>query len=170
MNTVDVIETTARQVCSDIKLKSTSYERTKRILAQVFGVYPNEVLHKLPSKDDTAQQIRYKRRKTSEHPPGPSNIGFVIPPSSTKLQHGGSFLLYDSGDRNRILTFSVKSNLEVLATCGSGYIDGTFKIIPELFYQLMTVHGKTTTRYFRPLVFIMLPLKTSAIDDKTFET
>ena len=68
-----------------------------------------------------------------------------------------------------ILTFSVNSILAVLATCGSWYIDGTFKIIPELFYQLMTVHGKTTTGYFRPLVFIMLPSKTSAIDDKTFE-
>ena len=33
----------------------------------------------------------------------------------------------------------------------------------------MTVHGKTTTGYFCPLVFIMLPSKTSAIDDKTFE-
>ena len=109
------------------------------------------------------------RRKTSEHPPEPSNIGFVIPPSSTTLQHGGSFLLYDSADRNRISTFSVKSNLEVLATCGSWYIDGTFKIIPELFCQLMTVYGKTTTGYFRPLVFIMLPSKTSAIDDKTFD-
>ena len=43
---IDVIETAARQVCSDIKSKSTSSESTKRILAQVFGVYRNEVLHK----------------------------------------------------------------------------------------------------------------------------
>ena len=129
---IDVIETAVRQVWSDIKSKSTSSESTKRIIAEVFGVYPNEVLHKLPSTDATAQQIRYKRRKTSEHPPEPSNIGLVIPPSSTTLQHGGSFLLYYSAARNRILTFSVKSNLEVLATCGSWYIDGTFKIIPEL--------------------------------------
>ena len=166
---IDVIETTARQVCSGIKSKSTSSESPKRILAQVFGVYPNEVLHKLPSTDATAQQIRYKRRKTSEHPPGASNIGFVIPPSSTRLQHGGSFLHYDSADRNRIMTFSVKFNLEVLATCGSWYINGTFKIIPKLFYQLMTVHEKTATGYFRPLMFIMLPSKTYVIDDKTFE-
>ena len=33
----------------------------------------------------------------------------------------------------------------------------------------MTVHRKTTTGYFRPLVFIMLPSKTSAIDDRTLE-
>ena len=76
---IDVIETAARQVCSGIKSKSTSSESTKRNLAQVFGVYPNEVLHKLQSKDATAQQIRYKRRKTYEHPTGLSNIGFVIP-------------------------------------------------------------------------------------------
>ena len=154
---------------SYIKSKSTSSESMKCLIAQVFGVYTKEVLDKLPSTDATAPQIRYKRRKTSEHPPEPSNIAFVIPPSSTTLKHGGSFFLYDSADRNRIFTFSVKSNLEVLATCGSWYIDGTFKIIPELFYQLMTVHGKTTRGYFRPLVFIMLKSMTSSIDDKTFE-
>ena len=146
---IDVIETAVRQVCSDIKSKSTFSESTKRIIAQVFGVYPNQVLHKLPCTDATAQQIRYKQRTTSQHPPEPSNIGFVIPPSSTTLQHGGSFLLYDSADRNRILTFSVKCNLEVLATCGSWYIDGTFKIIPELFYQLMKVYTwKNNKRIF----------------------
>ena len=53
---IDVIETTVRQVWSDIKSKSTYSENTKRIIAQVFGVYPNEVLHKLPSTDATAQQ------------------------------------------------------------------------------------------------------------------
>ena len=117
---IEVIETADRRVCSDIKSKSTSSESMKRIIAQVFGAYTNEVLHKLPSTDATAQQIRYKRRKTSEHLPESSNIGFVIPPSSTTLQHGGSFFdfLYDSADRNRILTFSVKSNLEILVTCG----------------------------------------------------
>ena len=83
---IDVIETAVRQVWSDIKSKSTSSESTKRIIAQVFGVYLNEVLHMLTSTDATAQQIRYKRRKTSEHPPEPSNIGFVIPLSHPKLR------------------------------------------------------------------------------------
>ena len=77
---IDVIETAVRQVCSDIKSKSTSSESTKRIIPHVFRVYPNEVLHKLLSTDATVQQIRYKRQKTSENPPEPSNIGFVISP------------------------------------------------------------------------------------------
>ena len=48
---IDVIETAVRQVWSDIKSKSTSSESTKRIIAQVFGVDLNEVLHMLrPSK------------------------------------------------------------------------------------------------------------------------
>ena len=95
----DVIETAVRQVCSDINSKSTSSESTKRIIAallqhaevmqhnqhnqdnhhqdnhqllqhaEVVGDYPDEVLHKLPSTDAMGQRIRYKRRKTSEHPP-----------------------------------------------------------------------------------------------------
>ena len=38
---IDVIETAARQVCSDISSKSSSSESMKRIIAQVFEVYPN---------------------------------------------------------------------------------------------------------------------------------
>ena len=41
---IDVIKTAVRQVFFDIKSKSTSSESTKRIIAQVFGVYPNEIL------------------------------------------------------------------------------------------------------------------------------
>ena len=52
---IDVINTAVRQVCFDIKSKSTSSKSTKRIIAQVFGVYPNEVLQKLPPTDATAQ-------------------------------------------------------------------------------------------------------------------
>ena len=52
---IDVIKTAVRQVCFDVKLKPTSSESRKRIIAQVFGVYPNEVLQKLPPADATAQ-------------------------------------------------------------------------------------------------------------------
>ena len=83
---IDVIETAVRQVWSDIKSKSTSSESTKRIIAQIFGVYLNEVLHMLPSTDAAGQQSRYKRRKTSEHPPEPSNIGFVLPLSHPQIR------------------------------------------------------------------------------------
>ena len=93
---IDVIKTAVTQVWSDIKSKSTSSESTKRIIAQVFGVYPNEVLHKLPSTDATAQQIRYKRRTTSEHPPEPLNIGFVIPPSHLKKAYRGAYAAANS--------------------------------------------------------------------------
>ena len=81
---IDVIKTAVRQVCSDIKSKSTSSESTKRVITEVVGDYPNEVLHKLPSTDAMVKQIRYKRQKPPEHPTGPS---------STTLQHGGNFLL-----------------------------------------------------------------------------
>ena len=62
---IDVIKTAVRQVCSDIKSKSTSSESTKRVITEVIGDYPNEVLllHKLSSTDAMVQQIHYKGRK-----------------------------------------------------------------------------------------------------------
>ena len=91
----DVIETAVRQVRSDINLRSTFSRSTKRIITEVVNVYPNEVLHRLQSTNYMAQQIRYKRRKTSEHQLESSNNGFVILPSSTTLQCGGNFLPYE---------------------------------------------------------------------------
>ena len=55
---IDVIETVVRQVCSNIKSKFTSSENTKRVITEVVGDYPNEVLHKLPSTDAIVLQIR----------------------------------------------------------------------------------------------------------------
>ena len=55
---IDVIKTAVRQVCSDIKSKYTSSESTKRVITEVVGDYPNEVLHKLPSTDGPANSLQ----------------------------------------------------------------------------------------------------------------
>ena len=114
-----------------------------------------------------AQQIRYKRRNSSEHPPEPSNIGFVILNYAATRRQLYSLRFYR---QKQDIDFSVKFIIEVLATYDFWFIDGILKTIPELFYQLMTIHEKTTAGYFIPLVFIMSPSKTSAIYEKTFET
>ena len=78
----------------------------------------------------------------------------------TFLQDGENFLKYDSGPGNdRILIFSTTKNLEVLAEASSWFIDATFKVVPDIFYQMLTVHGKLPTGWTIPLVFALMPNK-----------
>ena len=77
----------------------------------------------------------------------------------TFSQDGENFLKYDSGPgNNRILIVSTQ-NLEVLAEASSWFIDATFKVVPDFFYQMLTVHGKLPTGWTIPLVFALMPNK-----------
>ena len=74
-------------------------------------------------------------------PPIPHNRGFVIPDEYAAL------ILSDTGpdDPQRIIMFGdrlVASQLESTLWLG----DGTFKSVPELFFQLYTIHTKAKSK------------------------
>ena len=60
-----------------------------------------------------------------------------------KLASGENFLLFDSdiGDDNRILIFGTDRTVSLLAQSPNWFMDGTFSVVPELFFQLYTVHA-----------------------------
>ncbi|CAN7944621.1 unnamed protein product, partial [Ixodes hexagonus] len=72
-----------------------------------------------------------------------------------------AFLLHDSGegDVNRIILFATKRNLECLGSAGAWFCDGTFKVVPSLFYQLYTLHA-LKNGIIVPMVYGLLPNKT----------
>jgi len=71
------------------------------------------------------------------------------------------FILYDSGvdDNNRLLLFSTKNNLKILASQQSHwFIDGTFKSAPHLFTQILSTYAIKYNAVL-PLVFVLLQNK-----------
>ena len=74
---------------------------------------------------------------------------------------GEPFLIYDScvGDQERMFTFSSEIGLQLPRESKSWYGDGTFKVCPEIFYQLYTIHGERNGQIFS-VVFCLLPDKT----------
>ena len=74
-------------------------------------------------------------------------------------------LLYDNkSPEARAIIFGTQKNLDVLKRFPSWYIDGTFKVSPQLFYQLITVHGEIPdfsngNPWTFPLVYILLTHK-----------
>ena len=98
--------------------------------------------------------------------PLPINIAAIpaIPQEFQITEIGEQFLLYDSGvgDEERILVFGSPQGLQLLSQSDNWYADGTFKVIPEVFYQLYTVHAQCGGRIF-PCIFALLPNKMEEI-------
>ncbi|CAB4062595.1 unnamed protein product [Lepeophtheirus salmonis] len=91
----------------------------------------------------------------------------LIPP------HWEEWLVEDSNYSNtfrRSLLFGTPSNLRhVLQETSNLIIDGTFKVVPSLFKQLVTVHRQLPQGRSIPAVYGLLPGKTQALYKNLFE-
>ena len=69
------------------------------------------------------------------------------------------FLLYDDEDGdNRMLIYATDENLNMLQMSETWFADGTFKVVPQLFFQLYTVHA-LRNGYLIPCAYGLLPNK-----------
>ena len=103
------------------------------------------------------------RSAAKRHHANPASLeDLSFPPSYLLTASGDNLLLWDSEypfSLRRSYLFGTPSNLEVLGSCNNLVIDGTFKVAPSLFTQLLTIHGITTDHYRMPLAYGLLPGK-----------
>ena len=99
-----------------------------------------------------------------------NRTGFMIPESISKFPDNSKFLVYDSGmnDPDRILIFSSNYALKALASTPHIATDGTFKLCPSLWTQMITVHGLYPGCGSIPYVFGLLPNKSQETYVKFF--
>ncbi|KRX38348.1 hypothetical protein T05_10514 [Trichinella murrelli] len=64
----------------------------------------------------------------------------VIPEQFKTTKSGEDFLLCQSNSRH-ILVFATGTNIRLLAACRTWGMDGTFKIVPQWYQQLFTIHA-----------------------------
>lgn len=70
------------------------------------------------------------------------------------------FLVFDSGPiSDRILLFGRPRAPDILNACDVWFGDGTFDVVPKLFYQLFVIFG-ARFGVITPLLFALLPNKT----------
>ena len=83
--------------------------------------------------------------------------------------NGQRFMILDGGigDHERMFIFASELGLQCLAESENWYADGTFKVSPELFFQLYTIHGQQPGSIF-PCVFGLLPNKTEVTYTRFF--
>ncbi|KAL7299220.1 hypothetical protein TKK_0007815 [Trichogramma kaykai] len=140
----DVEECSAEKVKFSIKRKAEEHpeEPPARILRSELSGLSSDVHSHLPDRENLKKSIRRLRRKN--WPPNPTSIDALgeIPERFTKTSMDEHFLLYDSQDNAaRVIVFSTRKNLEILLRSYIWFLDGTFKVSPNIFTQVFTVLG-----------------------------
>ena len=75
-------------------------------------------------------------------------------------------LLWDSNyseERRRSFMFGSIDNVNVLSRCDHLAMDGTFSSAPQLWQQLLSVHGLFDSGWHLPLVYGLIPEKTQVL-------
>lgn len=143
---------------------------------------PAGVLAELPERYNMTKAIQRQRLKNMPTNPRTLEDLGELPENFKKTSAGDNFLLYDSREHNvdesigRILIFATRENLQRLARSEGWYVDGTFKVVPSIFFQLFTILGTFKHRVdgeekkkALPLVYALLTNKTQAAYEKVFE-
>ncbi|CAG0893219.1 unnamed protein product [Darwinula stevensoni] len=148
------------------RMKETSVDSvtpTRMIITENVQNLDDVASSQLPSMKNISRTIQRKREKNSNNPDLPqSHIGFEIPDAFKVTSKGTKFLLFDSGknDSNRILIFCAERNLDLLQDSQHIFMDGTFKVVPAIFFQLFTIHALVFSATVVPLVYVLMHSKT----------
>ena len=151
----DPVKNNVLRVQSLIRSKaSTSLETTRTVVAESLVGLNQDVLQRLPKRSTLDDNIRSKRRAENPVEPNPQDLRFEIP------ERFHNVLLHDTGaeDPARILTLGSRELLQVLDGENVWLGDGTFAVVPTIFYQLYTIHAKVGNNY-PPIVYFLLPNK-----------
>lgn len=163
---------------------STSTAPPRRIISEVLMHVTQEASSQLGKREALRKTIQRKRRRMTDGlEPLPVTRNFAVPERFQFLTIGENnmrFLLHDdyTGEEdieedqeeireNRILVFGVQTTLDTLEACETILLDGTFKVCPQLFFQLFTIHGIVGEWSF-PCLFCLLPDKTQETYHRLF--
>jgi hypothetical protein len=156
----DPAEVGKRKLHASLKEAATANADPPRaVVAESLADVDEEVAARVRSNTNLANVVRRKRRAVDAFPPAPhQRMGFNIPPNLR------TNLIVDTGreDPQRILIFG---SLRPLVTNSSWFADGTFKISPEIFYQVYTIHAQIQSSIV-PTIFALLPNKQERTYDR----
>ena len=76
-----------------------------------------------------------------------------------------SFLLFDSGDDDRIIGFCSPTGMKILSICVQWHVDGTYKSSPKYYYQSFSIHSWYLDQMF-PCLYVCLKEKSELIYKK----
>lgn len=158
----DVGSAKSQQLKQTMKRRAEDTQETpQQILTQTVEQVSEVTASQMPATRSIRRAIRrWRQHHGNPLPVPPSRADMLIPEEYTCTTNGEPFLLFDSGhgDNERVLIFSTQSNLQLLRENGHWFMDGTFKVVPEVFFQLYTIHVLMADNVL-PCVYALLPNK-----------
>ncbi|CAF4691291.1 unnamed protein product [Rotaria socialis] len=144
---------------SKIKARAAETEEfPSPILHSVMRSFPLDAAGRLPQGDTLLRTIRRQR-------PAPStNNDNQLPDNLKQTDRGENFVLHED---EKLIIFTAATNLSVLKTCKHWFVDGTFKMCPEDFYQMFSLHGLYKSQVI-PLVYGLLVGKKTTDYDRFY--
>ena len=119
----------------------------------------DDVLVHLPSASALRQQVNRANKKNKQIVEPKCLKDLIIDEKYKKTYKGEAFLLGESGEGNeRIFLFSTPKNMKILSKHKSWMGDGTFAVLPLIFFQLYTILV-CINNISIPLAFGLLPIK-----------
>lgn len=137
--------------------------------AAVMNSMPDNVLMALPKRSSVSRVLRRYRQKRAGldgeiMPPLPADTTFEIP------ERFRDFVMFDSGPGDsRIILFGCTELLDGLARSSFWLADGTFKVVPSLFFQLYSIHFQLAEGVNPAGIYCLLPDKTRKTYDRLLE-
>ncbi|XP_064632829.1 uncharacterized protein LOC135491100 [Lineus longissimus] len=153
----------AQAVVANIRNRARTTEETpQQIITRATGGISDAGAAALPRVADIRRGVRRVRQEAGNPLPLPENAAAVEIPRHYQLtSDNNQFLQFDSGvgDWNRILLFASGNGLDMLHNSPHWAADGTFKTVPEIFFQLYTVHAFAGNGQLFPCVYGLLTNK-----------
>lgn len=134
------------------------HKSMKRVFADAFGNEVNEeLLDHLPSfkrHRDSLYRARSQRLPRVPH----NRQDIVLEGEWAETLDGRNFILADDGRDDRLIIFGTMQNLRYLCQAETIYMDGTFKLAPEMFHQIYSIHVEVMGKII-PVCVGLLPNK-----------
>lgn len=155
----------ARKALGEMKERmNEAFVRPLTSQTAVTSTLSEQVMMALPNKNTISRALRRYRTKVVNEkkngmilPPIPSDANFEIPEIFRK------FVLYDSksfSEESRIIIMGDQVVIEAMIRAKQWLGDGTFKVVPTLFYQLYTFHFVFDEGVNPAALYCLLPDKT----------
>ena len=160
----------ARRAIGEMKLRLIdSLASPSATYSAVASTLEDHVLMALPKNASLSRNLR-RHRLTSQlsvnegMPPIPVDLNFVVPARFM------NFVLHDSGPGDeRLMIFGCRELLDGLARSPMWLADGTFKVVPSLFFQLYTLHFQFVAGINPAAIYALVKNKTRQTYDRILE-